>query len=285
MAELPIIETTFDAFRSTVTRLPAMWRCLELPLLGCVLSSLVIAALVGDALQSAILEESRMLLDQAARNTADPGAAAMLSDPEVAERSALIGSDLLVLLLSAEFASFPFCIAWYRVLLGAAGTDSVLVRYSGYRILLGLVAPLFGLNLLQLAVLPLGGFGVVVYFALQPVLAALLLRLSMVFPALCAGRPMTPGQSWRLTEGAGFSLLGVQILIIVPTVVVCAVLGQVVVGVAAAMDWEISTRIVLMAGFGVLTFIGHGLMVAGLAASYRRLVENAPPGVITDSEA
>ena len=282
MTSLPLLQTLTDSIRAPAYRLPAFWRVMEGPLLISILATLLISIIMGDPLRAYMLSVIEIIAQMMATNTQDPEFASLWNDPVRSFRIAQEATDLMILWFVIEIASIPFCIRWYHTLLEVPPITKLHMTYFKFRLLLGIIPLIFGPDLLKILLVPFGKIGSLIYLLLFMVGISVLLRLAMVFPALCRGHPIRLRQAWRLSTGAGGTLLLIQIALLIPMLFFSFLPLMIVHSMSNLFSWLITERILLLSVSALLLFIWHGLSIAGLATCYQRLIKNAPPGVISN---
>lgn len=281
MATLPIIDTATEALRDITTGVVPLWRAAERPLLIGAIASFIAIALWSEPASAWLASMLKQQMETLFQGEVPPEIRSLFTDPEWIRRS---GWGLITA-VTGYLTSVLFCPAWYRHLLALPAIGTVPVAYVGWRVLyvigMYMLLPLVP----AIMVIALGDLGPLLTVILLPVLMALMVRGCMVFPAICAGRPLSLQQSLRLTAGTGFSLLVLQLVLTVAAAAASFVIMMMVQLISLMLLWDVSVMVLTVVGSLFSIVITDALAVAGFAAAYRRLIRTAPPGLFADREA
>ena len=255
--KVPVVEVTGSAYRSVFGHLSLLFHLAWLPLL----------ILIAATILPGYLELYRGLPGLPAW----PGDAFGLGIENVIE--ALVG----LLCLSA------FSVRWYQLLLQPSRQESALgifaaawIRFLAYIVLLYLVAAalLAAVLLADSDTAP----GFVAPIAGAVVLAVWLatVRCSLVFPAAAISAPLSLVAAWHKMRGNSWRLLGVMLLVSIPTVfIVAMIFGGIVTGFHIDSLGDETPPLGLFLLRGVVSACANFLVVAlngaALAGFYRRL--------------
>ncbi|WAT19214.1 hypothetical protein OZN62_06515 [Aurantiacibacter sp. MUD11] len=136
----------------------------------------------------------------------------------------------------------------------------------GLTLALGLLAALTAVTagILALVTVPLSIIGGI-YVAVKVSLSAPVIAVEKVYNPF-----KVLARSWKLTKGNSLRLFGFFLLIFVAYIVISAVLGLVIAGVAALLGPD-SSRLVVAVISAIVSAIATVVMVAALAAAHRQL--------------
>jgi hypothetical protein len=100
-------------------------------------------------------------------------------------------------------------------------------------------------------------------------------RLSMLFPATAVDRHMKYAEGWRLTQGNGWRLLGIIVLVAIPMWVIALPVNFAIAKFAfeAGLFGSPTVSLLRMLIYHFLGFVGIAVGVTALSISYKRLTD------------
>ena len=264
---LPVLDTVTAAYRSVFVY-PAAWlRIALVPFAVSIGLVVLMVVLVGDTLMRL---------------------AAMRGAPDIDGGPLILA---VVLYLGLIACSIAFISAWMRHLITRRPDEPAPIGFRfkseewgflGYGLLLTLIGALIGLVvgfvgglLINVLGLERSVAGFVIYMALvYGVLIYVMLRLSLVFPAVSAGETGCLSQAWSLSRGNVLRLLAALVLITVPYSVGVMLLFYIlpIEGMVQGMaTGDFTGGIAVLLVLVIVYMIGYVLGYAGLAHAYRNL--------------
>jgi hypothetical protein len=264
---LPVFDTVTAAYRS-VFAYPAAWlRIAVVPVALSIVLMVLMVLLIGDSV-------SRLA-------TARGG-------PDLDGGTIIL---LIVFYLGLIACSIAFISAWMRHLITRRPDEPAPIGFRfkseewgfvGYGLLLTLLGMVVGLvvgfvgGLLVTALgLDRSMAGMVLFTVLlYGIIIYLVLRLSLVFPAVSVGETGCLSQAWSLSRGNVLRLLAAMLLITIPYYVGVMILFYLLPmeGMLQGLAYgDVTGGIVVLLVFVIVYMVGYVLAYAGLAHAYRNL--------------